>query len=384
MKKAIIPLLIAGTALLAGCEQKSSTDTATTAPLVEKADAVAVVNGKYISKASLAALENEIAQRSHGQTFPKEKLVEELIQRELLVQDALQKQLDKSPEFIAQIESARNSLLSQISLQNYLKANPVTDAEIKAEYDSKVTAENGTEFKARHILVKTEDEAKKLIAQLDKGAKFADLATKHSTDTSAQGGDLGWFVASQMVEPFSKAVAELENGKYTKAPVQTQFGWHVILRENSRALTPPPLEAVKDQLMPYLQRQKVQNMIEAMRKQATVEILVPLTEEKPAVPAVTEAPATEATETIPAQPSATEAQPATDAAKSEAPAVDTSKAAETVKAVEDAADQAKTEASTKAEEVVKSAEETADKAAEAVKAADKAVEAVKALPVEKK
>ncbi len=356
MKKTIIPLLIAGTALLAGCEQKSSTDSATTAPLVEKADAVAVVNGKYISKASLTALENEIAQRSHGQTFPKEKLVEELIQRELLVQDALQKQLDKSPEFIAQIESARNTLLSQTSLQNYLKANPITDAEIKAEYDSKVTAENGTEFKARHILVKTEDEAKKLIAQLDKGAKFADLATKHSTDTSAQGGDLGWFVASQMVEPFSKAVAELENGKYTKAPVQTQFGWHVILRENSRALTPPPLEAVKDQLMPYLQRQKVQNMIEAMRKQATVEILVPLTEEKPA----------------------------TDAAKSEAPAVDTSKAAETVKAVENAADQATTEASTKAEEVVKAAEETADKAAEAVKSADKAVEAVKALPVEKK
>jgi peptidyl-prolyl cis-trans isomerase C len=329
MKKTILPLLVAGTILMAGCEQQSATDTATLAPVVEKADAVAVVNGKYISKASLTALENEIAQRSHGQTFPKEKLIEELIQRELLVQDALQKQLDKSPEFIERMESARMSLLSQAGLQNFLKANPVTDAEIKAEYDNKVAAENGTEFKARHILVKTEGEAKKLIAQLDKGAKFADLATKHSTDTSAEGGDLGWFVASQMVEPFSKAVTELENGKYTKAPVQTQFGWHVILRENSRALTPPPLDAVKDQLMPFLQRQKVQNMIEDMRKQAKVEILVPLTDEQPKaeIPAAAEAEKAQAAEAKPAE-----------------------------------------EASKKSEEVAPAVEKTVDKAAEAVTA----------------
>jgi len=238
--------------------------------------------------------------------------------------------------------------LTQTSLQDFLKANPVTDAEIKAEYDSKVAAEKGTEYKARHILVKTEDEAKKLIAQLDKGAKFADLATKHSTDTSAKGGDLGWFVASQMVEPFSKAVTELENGKYTKTPVQTQFGWHVILREDSRALTPPPLEAVKDQLMPFLQRQKVQNMIDGMRKQAKVEILVPLTEEKPKA----ETPA--ATEAAPAQP-------ATEAAKAEQPAADA------VKEVEKTAEEAVKAVEKTAEEGVKAVEKTADKAAEAVK-----------------
>lgn len=370
MKKTIIPLLVAGTVLVAGCEQKPGTDAAPSAPVVEKADAVAVVNGKYISKATLAALENEVTQRSHGQSFPKDKLIEELIQRELLVQDALQKQLDKSPEFIAQMESAKNSLLTQTDLQNYLKANPVTDAEIKAEYDSKVAAENGTEYKARHILVKTEDEAKKLIAELDKGAKFADLATKHSTDTSAKGGDLGWFVASQMVEPFSKAVTELENGKYTKAPVKTQFGWHVILREESRALTPPPMEAVKDQLMPFLQRQKVQNMLDNMRKQAKVEILVPLTEEQPkaAAPVAAETPAAEA------QPAA-----ASEAGKTEAQS-----AADAVKAVENAAETATAEVGKKAEEAVKAVEKTADEGVKAVeKTADKAAEAVKA-PVEKK
>lgn len=280
MKKKIIPLLVAGTALIAACDQKSSTSSA---PVVEKADAIAVVNGQYIAKSTLEQLEKEIAERGRGQTFPKEKLIEELIQRELLVQDAMQKQLDKSAEVVAQLDSVKKTLLTQADVQNFIKANPVTDAEIKAEYDSKVAGENGTEYKARHILVKTEEEAKKLIAELDKGADFAKLANKNSLDAkeSQNGGDLGWFVAGQMVAPFSDAVVKLEKGKYTKTPVQTQFGWHVILREDSRTQTPPPLEAVKEQLMPYLQRKKVQNMVETLRKQAKVEILVPLTDEKP-------------------------------------------------------------------------------------------------------
>jgi len=196
--------------------------------------------------------------------------------------------LDKTPDITVHLEEARQALLTQADVQNFIKSNPVTDAEIKAEYDSKVGGSNATEYKARHILVKTEDEAKKIIAELDKGGDFATLANKNSLDAkeSKNGGDLGWFVASQMVEPFSKAVIALEKGKYTKAPVQTQFGWHVILREDSRAQTPPPLEAVKEQLTPFLQRQKVQNYIETLRKQAKVEILIPLTDEKPKAPAV--------------------------------------------------------------------------------------------------
>ncbi|WP_340123144.1 peptidylprolyl isomerase [Methylobacter svalbardensis] len=303
MKKKFIPLLIVGTALLAGCNQEKATDTGSTTPAataIDKADAIAVVNGQYIAKSTLEALEKEIAERSHGQVFPKEKLIEELVQRELLVQDAVQKQLDKSPELAAQLEAAKKALLTQANLQDFIKANPVTDAEVKAEYDSKIAAEKGTEFKARHILVKTEAEAKKLIAELNKGADFAKLANKHSLDAkeSQNGGDLGWFSAAQMVAPFSEATAALEKGKYTKEPVKTQFGYHVILKEDSRPLTPPPLEAVKEQLMPFLQRKKVQDMIETLRKQAKVEILVPLTDEPKAeaAPATTqEQPAAEAT-----------------------------------------------------------------------------------------
>ncbi len=308
MKKKFIPLLIVGTALLAGCNQEKASDTSSLTPVettVDKADAVAVVNGQYIAKSTLTALEKEIAERSHGQVFPKEKLIEELIQRELLVQDAIQKKLDKSPELAAQLEAAKKTLLTQANLQDFIKANPVTDAEVKAEYDSKIAAEKGIEFKARHILVKTEAEAKKLITELDKGADFAKLANKHSLDAkeSQNGGDLGWFSAAQMVAPFSEAVAVLEKGKYTKEPVKTQFGFHVILREDSRALTPPPLEAVKEQLTPFLQRKKVQNMIETLRKQAKVEILVPL--EPPKVEAAPEA-VEKTTETTTVEPVAAE------------------------------------------------------------------------------
>ncbi|MEI6707842.1 MAG: peptidylprolyl isomerase [Methylococcales bacterium] len=293
MKKKLIPLLVAGSALIAGCDKPASTPSANgTTPavtsavpvaVVDKADAIAVVNGHYIAKSALADLEKEVAVRGQGQTFPKEKLIEELVQRQLLIQDALQKQLDKSPEVAIQLENAKNTLLTQADLQNFLKTNPVSDADLKKEYDSKVGGTNATEYKASHILVKTEDEAKKLIADLDKGGKFADLANKNSLDAkeSQNGGELGWFAAGQMVEPFSDAVAKLEKGKYSKTPVKTQFGYHIILREDSRAQTPPPFDAVKEQLKPILERKKVQEMVEAMRKQATVEILVPLVDEKP-------------------------------------------------------------------------------------------------------
>lgn len=278
MKKAIIPLLVAGTVLVAGCNQNGN------APVVKKEDAIASVNGKYIAKSTLENLEKELAARGQGQAFPKDKIIEELIQREILVQDALKNKLDQSPEIVQRLDETKKTLLTQAAVQNFIKTNPVSDAEIKAEYDKEVGGANNTEYKARHILVKTEDEAKKIIVELDKGGDFAKLANKHSLDgkEAKNGGDLGWFSASQMVEPFSKAVIALEKGKYTKEPVKTQFGYHVILREDSRAQTPPPLEAVKEQLVPFLQRKKVQDMLEQKRKEAKVEILIPLTDEKPA------------------------------------------------------------------------------------------------------
>jgi len=363
MKKTFIPLFVIGTVLMTGCNPKGTdSKSVASAPAIDKADAIAVVNGQYIAKSTLETLEKEIAERGHGQTFPKEKLIEELIQRELLVQDAIQKQLDKSPDVISQMEVARKTLLTQADLQNYLKANPVTDAEIKAEYDNKIASEKGTEYKARHILVKTEKEAKEHIAELDKGADFAKLANKHSLDAkeSQNGGDLGWFSPGQMVAPFSEAVAALEKGKYTKTPVQTQFGWHVILKEDSRDQAPPALESVKEQLKPFLQRKKIQTMLENLRKQAKVEILVPLVDEK----SKAEAPAA-ATPAATATPAAEEKAPTNAAAPTDKPATETAKPAE----------QTAPETSEKAAEATAKPVEKA--ATEAAKAAEKPAAPVK-------
>ncbi|MGD0960378.1 MAG: peptidylprolyl isomerase [Methylomonas sp.] len=320
MKLKLTPLILIGAVLLSGCNQDKSkqADNTGSAPAVTREEAVASVNGSYISKKTLDTLEKEISERSQGQTFPKQQLLEELIQRELLIQQAVQKGLDKNPEIIERLATVKSSLLSQAALQDYLKSNPITDEEIKNEYDSKM-ANMGNEYKARHILVKTEDEAKKLIAELDKGADFTTLAKKHSIDPmGAEGGDLGWFTPDRMVAPFSEAVIALENGKYTKQPVQTQFGWHVILREDSRALTPPPLDAVKEQIRSMLQRQKAQTMMETLRKTAQVEILLPPEPATPATPPAasqpTAAPAAQANPAEQTTPVPTEPAPSEPAA----------------------------------------------------------------------
>ena len=295
MKFKIVPLILTGAVLSTGCDKLENLN----APAVKKEDAVASVNGTYISKKTLETLEKEISERSHGQNIPQEQLLEELIQRELLIQQAKDKKLENSPEVVERLTTIKNSLLSQAALQDYLKNNPISDEEIKSEYDLQMSKMN-EEYKARHILVKTEDEAKKLIVELEKGADFATLAKKHSQD-QAPGGDLGWFTADRMVPEFSQAVVLLTNGQFTKTPVKTQFGYHVILREDSKKLTLPPLESIKEQFRPYLQRQKAQKFIEGLRSSAKVEILL----SKPA--------------------EANSAAPATEATASEAPATSTEK-----------------------------------------------------------
>ncbi len=280
----IIPLLIVGSALLTSCKQGNISST----PTIAKSDAIAEVNGKYISKSSFDMLKQQIAQR--GQPIPDEQLIDELVRMELLVQEAENKKLAETPEIANQMEMMRRSMLSQAAVKDYIDSHPVTDEELKAEYEKLTTAKGSSEYKARHILVKTEDEAKKIIAELKAGAKFEDLAKKKSTGPSAsRGGDLGWFAPERMVPPFSEAVIALENGKFTTEPVQTQFGWHIILREDSRKKTPPSFDEVKDRLKASLQRQKIQNYLESLRNQAKVEILLPKAEDQKSNPEATSA-----------------------------------------------------------------------------------------------
>jgi peptidyl-prolyl cis-trans isomerase C len=351
MNKKIVSLLLAGTTLLVACEQANQGGgTGTTAPAapssITKEQAAASVNGQFISKLDLENLQKEIARRNGGQNVPEKTLLDEMIKQELLIQEADKKNLQNSPEILARLEVIKRSLLSQAALQDYLDSHPITDEELKAEYDKKVAGENAVEYKARHILVKTEDEAKKLIEQLNKGAKFEDLAKKNSIEPGAKdsGGDLGWFTADQMVAPFSEAVVGLEKGKYTTAPVKTQFGWHVILREDSRNPSPPPFDAVKEQLRPMVQREKIQAYIEGLKKQAKIEILLP--SEQPPAPPAEEAKPAEGQQPAPTEvPSVVnQAAPAPAAgetprpANAPAPAAEETKPAEEAPATEKAAD----------------------------------------------
>ncbi len=327
MKKKIVSLLLASSALIVACNQQNQSATApgasatsptSTAAAVSKEDAVASVNGQFISKADLKALEDDIAQRSHGQqNFPKAQLIDELVQRELLVQAATTKQLQETPDVKTQLEMARRSLLAQALIKDFLATNPITDADLKVEYDKQVGGQDKAEFKARHILVKTEDEAKKIIAELDQGKDFADLAKKHTQDPSGKesGGDLGWFSAKQMVAPFSEALVLLEKGKYSKTPVKTQFGYHIILREDSREQTPPPFDSVKEQIRPMVQRAKVEAMLKDLREKGKVEVLYVEPVPAPAAAPVAAEPA--AATPVPAE-AAKQAAPA-EAAKEAAP-----------------------------------------------------------------
>jgi peptidyl-prolyl cis-trans isomerase C len=390
MNKKTLALMIAGTVLLTACVDEKTTDNTNTATApvstVSKEDAIAVVNGKYISKASLTALENDIAQRGQGQTFPQDKLLEELVQRELLIQDAVLKKLDTTDEFTNRLETIKSSLLSQAAIQNHLKSNPITDADLEAEYNKNI-ADAGTEYKARHILLKTEEEAKKIIAELNKGADFAKLAKIKSTGPSGpQGGDLGWFSGGQMVAPFSEAAIALEDGKYTTEPVKTQFGWHIILKEGSRAQTPPPFESVKEQLRPMLQRKKMQTYMESLHQQAKVEILLPAEEEQqktePAkAPKQTKAPTGEKPAETPletSKPASDESKSVSDEAKKSADKVTTDVKTEATKTTEQAKDAAVDNAEKTIETIIEKAKEVAnEKASKTSDTATKTLEALK-------
>lgn len=177
-------------------------------------------------------------------------------------------ELAKEPTTAAQLELQRRIILFNAFATDFLVENAASEQEIFNTYEEQVTLNPPEEFKARHILVETQSEAVVLVSELDSGADFAELAKARSTGPSGpSGGDLGWFPAQAMVAPFSAAVAELEDGTYTKSPVQTQFGWHVILREDSRAGTPPPLESVRDVLKQRIEQEKLQNFVEGLREE---------------------------------------------------------------------------------------------------------------------
>ena len=235
---------------------------------------VAIVNGKPVPKERLDMLAAQLA-KSGRPVAPEQQgqLKDEVIAREIFMQEAQKRGLDASDDYKAQMELARQTILIRELFADYQKTNPVTDAEVKAEYDKFVSSNGGKEFKARHILVESEDQAKKIIADLKKGAKFEDLAKKQSKDpgSGANGGDLDWATAASYVPEFAEAMVKLKKGEMTQAPVKSQFGWHVIRVDDIREAQLPKLEEVKPQIAQQLQQQKLAQFQETLRKNAKIE-----------------------------------------------------------------------------------------------------------------
>lgn len=272
-----LTLAIALTALLAGCDQlKNAGQSSATAPAAvqDTSAVVATVNGTPITEAVLDLYAEQMQGRHAGPDMDRGALLDEIINLELASQNGAKEGLGSDLHTQLQIEQQRRAVIATSAIQQYLKSNPITDAELQKLYDEQVP--KGSEYKARHILVDDEEQAKKLIAELDKGADFSELAKEHSTGPSGKsGGELGWFSPKQMVAPFSEAVAKLEKGSYTKEPVKTQFGWHVIILDDVRESTPPSFEQVKPQLQAFMQKQRVQQYISGLHQDAQVEIKIP-------------------------------------------------------------------------------------------------------------
>jgi peptidyl-prolyl cis-trans isomerase C len=235
---------------------------------------VAIVNGKAVPKARLDQLSAQLAKSGRPVTPDvQEQLKQEVIAREVFMQEAQKRGLDGSDDFRAQMELARQTLLIRELFADQQKKNPVTDAEIKAEYDKFAAANGGKEYKARHILVEKEDEAKAIIANLKKGGKFEDLAKKQSKDpgSGANGGDLDWANAASYVPEFAGAMVKLNKGQTTQEPVKSQFGFHVIRLDDVREAQLPKLDEVKPQIAQQLQQQRLATFQEELRGKAKVE-----------------------------------------------------------------------------------------------------------------
>lgn len=237
------------------------------------AQTMAKVNGTAIPSARYDALMAE--QRAQGAPESdqlKEAVREELIRREALAQAAKAKGLEKSAETRAQMEMASQAVLIRAYLQDYVKTHPVKDEDLKAEYERIKTEMGENEYHARHILLETEEAATAILGRLEKGEKFADLA-KESKDPGSKdnGGDLGWANPKMFVPAFSDAMTKLEKGQITKAPVKSDFGWHVIQLEDVRPVKAPSLEEVKPQLEQRMQQQLVEKHINELREKAKVQ-----------------------------------------------------------------------------------------------------------------
>ncbi|MES3014439.1 MAG: peptidylprolyl isomerase [Pseudomonadota bacterium] len=233
-------------------------------PALALAQNITTVNGKPVPKARADALMAQVAQQAQaqGQALPPnmdQQIRDEVVLREIFVQEAEKRGLPASPTYKQQMENARQTILLRELFADFQKKNPVSDAEIQTEYNKFKAQAGGKEYKTRHILVEKEDEAKALIAQIKGGASFEETAKKASKDpgSAPKGGDLDWAGANSYVPEFSLAMVKLAKGAMSDEPVKSQFGWHILKVEDIRDAQPPSLDEIKPQIQQTLSQQKL-------------------------------------------------------------------------------------------------------------------------------
>lgn len=245
----------------------------------ETPSTIVTVNGITISSDVLGMYGEKRIGVKPGIGFPEDKrqeLISELINRELIYQDALKVGLDKDKFVELEREEQLHNLLTRARIGKLLRDSPPSEAMLKAIYQEQIVAPASSEYKARHILLKTMEDAKSVIEELNSGAVFETLASHKSTGPSAsQGGDLGWFSPNQMTKSFSDAVEKLTPGEYSKRPVKTRFGWHVIKLEEANKVDPPAFDSVQEQILKVAHNKTINKFIEKLKSNATIKMNTP-------------------------------------------------------------------------------------------------------------
>jgi len=267
-------VLLAAASLLVGCTKPAGDAAKPAADAAKPATGiVATVNGQEISAEAFDVFLQAVTGKPAAEATPEQKsqALDQLIDMTIVAQAGEKEGLQDLPATKARISLLTTQILAQATTEKYLATHPVSETEVKADYDTQV-ANVPLEYKAQHILVDTKEQAEAIIKKLEAGADFAKLAAEDSKDPSGKnGGDLGWFNLQTMVKPFSDAVAALKKGEITKEPVETQYGWHVIKLEDTRTPTIPAFEDVKPQVEQMTQRKKIEAYLDELRKSAKIQ-----------------------------------------------------------------------------------------------------------------
>lgn len=235
---------------------------------------VATVNGVVIPRARMdAVVRQQTARGAQDSEQLRNQIREALINNELLTQEANRSGIAKRPDVQQMVDLNRQEVIANAQVADFVQKNPVSDADLQKEYDRLKQVRGDREYKARHILVATDEEAKAVLADLKKGVKFEEIAQKRSLDegTRPRGGDLDWNVPSNYDKAFADAMVKLEKGRLTDAPVRSRFGFHVIQLDDVRQINYPPLAQVRNQLQQNLVGQKVEGLLRELRAKAKIE-----------------------------------------------------------------------------------------------------------------